>query len=115
MKPVSMAPPVLSKHTLPKSATREPDDPLERVRYHKEWSSGPPRSFDRRGPLSSPVTEFRFMQADERPGAPATPQRVIEMLQGFWIARTLTAAVELKIFSHVAEGRDTLDALRQAT
>jgi ubiquinone/menaquinone biosynthesis C-methylase UbiE len=44
-----------------------------------------------------------------------TPERILEISWGYCPTHTLTSAVELSLFRHVAEGRNTLAALQAAT
>ena len=53
--------------------------------------------------------------AVETPTAPVTPQRLMEIAEGFWLGRTVAAALELKIFTNIAAGHDTLPSLLAAT
>lgn len=44
-----------------------------------------------------------------------TPERVVQIVSGSWAARALESALELRLFTLVAEGKATLPALLEAT
>jgi ubiquinone/menaquinone biosynthesis C-methylase UbiE len=44
-----------------------------------------------------------------------TPERILQLAFGFGPTQTLTSAVELRLFTHVAQGKTTMPALAQAT
>lgn len=52
--------------------------------------------------------------APSSPGAPVTPERILEMAWGFAATRLLGTAIELEIFRHVAEGKRTPAAIAKA-
>jgi SAM-dependent methyltransferase len=54
------------------------------------------------------------MTTPPAPAGPVTPDRVFQLSWGFALTRTLTTAVELELFRHVAEGKRTADAIAKA-
>lgn len=46
---------------------------------------------------------------------PVTPERILRITGGAWMAQTVVAALQLGVFTQVAEGHDTLPALLEAT
>ena len=43
-----------------------------------------------------------------------TPDRIMQMAHGFWPAAILSSAAAHDFFTHIAQGRDTVDAVASA-
>jgi ubiquinone/menaquinone biosynthesis C-methylase UbiE len=54
------------------------------------------------------------MMQESHPAA-VTPERIMQLMGGFWVARTLATGVQLRVFSLIAGGSTTLTALLEAT
>ena len=65
------------------------------------------------------TAEEMRMEASRRPTADPenslSPKPILEALYGFTISRVLSTAVELEVFTLVAAGVNTLNALQQDT